>query len=430
MEEPSPQINTNMDRWMYYMKDCTSPRIFIEWGFYSLIASCLQRRVWTGTMRKPLFPNIFTVLTGSPGIGKGLVIKEIAKLLRHHKVNPLKTDNNTIFDMGKFKQNLKSPSKADTLLIPVGPESTTFENLVHVMAQSSRIHWNKGEDGKPKDVYNHCSLTICLEELSSLFRKHSDDLVNFLLVTYDCGDYIRDTIGRGEDRVESCCFNMLAGTTPSFIKRIFGDELITDGFSSRTFFIHALSNRFSRLRPPEFNELQIEHYNILLEHIKLLGNLYGECKFTPEAIEYLEYWWCNEHPRKRANNSPKLIPYYARKSIHVQKLAMILHFADSTEMVVGLDKCQMALSVLEYAEKQMHFAITMDNKNPLHAITKEIYTFLSDNGGATKKDLLLIFGGELPNGESSLLECLKYLMTVGKVAVSGMSYIAVKEKEG
>lgn len=427
------KLLTNQDRWAYYMKDCQSPQIFLDWGYYSLIASALQRKVWTGDIRKPLFPNLYVILCGAPGIGKGLVISEIAKILRYHKLGaPTESGTNTI-DMGNFREQTKRKGKQIDLtkeqyLIPIGPDATTYQRLVEIMAKSCRVLYKAKPGETAKDIYRHSSLTICLEELSSMFRKHMEDLVNFLLVAYDCGDYRYESISRDEDQINSCCLNMLGGTTPTFIKRVFGDELLTDGFSSRTVFAHALSNRFMRLRPPIFEQHQIDEYERLLVHVKDLANLYGPVKFTDEAEKFLEYWWCNEHPVKRANNSPKLIAYYARKNIHVQKLAMILNFSDSLNMEVGIEHCKKALAILEATEKQMHFAVTLDNKNPLNGVAHEIYNFLLKEGPKLRKELLLVFYGELPKGEDDLKACISFLMQAGKIVVDGMMLKANVDK--
>jgi len=410
---------TNLERWRYYCETILSPASYIDWCFHYLILASLQRRVWRGQIGgNPLFANPYIILTGEPGVGKGIILKEVSKVLRFHK---LEAKNEYTADTTPAQSNaLGQGRKEQALLFPVGADASTYEALVREISRAIRPFWRE-VDGK-KRAYLHSSLCFCLEEISSLFRKHSEDLVRFLLVTYDCGDYRYETISRGTDYIKNCCLALLGGTTPKFLRRVFSDELLNEGFASRCIFVFELCNRFDRLRPPEFNEDQVKEHKIILDHIKKLSTLYGEVKFTPEASEYLEHW--NKTDKyKRPNTSPKLNYYYARKPVTMQKLAIGIHFADSVTMEVNLDECIEARKLLDNTEKRMHFALTNENKNPLAEVTDSIYDFIAKNGGQTKKDLLVLFWSELPNGTDSLDDALSYLNMVNKVKLKDKQYI-------
>lgn len=399
------------------MKDCVSPNSYIDWSFYSIIAAALERRVWSGSEINPLFPNLYVVLVGPPGVGKGRVLGPVKQILKHHKVGKKdeiysdQTEVKNVIDVLKTEL----PTK-----IQVGADSTTYEALVRAMSLCIRAKHYPSR----KLPYSHSSLAFCLEEISSLFRKHTEDLVNFLLVSYDCGDYHYSTISRGSNRIKSCCLNILAGTTPGFIKTIFGDELLTDGFASRTIFVSENESRFRSIKPSEFCPEQITAYNKILDHIKLLVDLYGEVKFTNEASKYLHDWWQTE-PKTRINKSTKLYPYYARKDITLKKMAMVLHFCDSTSMEVTLGDIEKALRVLDGVEKTMHTAVTLDNKNPLAKVTGDILRDLIDNGPKQKVDLIADYNGELVEGIKSLDVVLDYLNRIGKIKLSGGKVTAI-----
>lgn len=417
----------NLGRWRFYCRDLISPNDFIDYAFYYMISSALQRRVWTGSYRKPLFPNLYMILIGEPGVGKGLVITEVTKVLRHHKFKKEDQVENIYTEYekdGSIKQQKEPP-----LLIPMGADATTYEALVKNMSRCTRSYWYES-DGKKKP-YIHASLCFCLEEISSLLRKHTEDLVNFLIKAYDCEDYRYETISRGLDLIQSTCLNFLGGTTPSFMRRIFGDELIGDGFASRTIFVYGAANRSIRLRPAEFSDEQVKEREKILAHILNLTKLHGEVAFSQEADAYLESWWYDFVSGKipKTNPSSKLAPYYARKNITVQKLAMAIHFADSLDMTVGIESCKLAVEMLAHIEKKMHYAVTLENKNPLAKISNEIFKYLCKNGPHTKKDLLIEFYGELPLGEASLKEVIDYLTTVGRVKLLAGQYTAILKQE-
>lgn len=419
---------TNMERWNLYMSEITSPDSFIKWGYFSMIASCLQRRVWRGSEHNPLFCPLYVILTGPSAVGKGRVIGEVTKMLRHHKLKD--SDSKDLFfdneSHGNSKETNSHKEKELPLLIPVGADSSTYQALVLALSKCVRVIWHKSGE-TTKRPYLHSSLTLSLEELSSLFRKHTEDLVNFLLCAFDCKDYRYESVGRGTDYIRSCCLNILAGTTPTFIKTIFNDSLLTDGFASRTHFIMEEYPRFYRLAPPDYTTEQLAARNFILAHIKQLASLYGEVKFTKEANDFLEDWWKGEAQTNKPNNSNKLISYYGRKNISVQKLAMIIHFSDSTSFEVGIKDCQEAILELEKIEKKMHMAVSFDNKNPIAKVTDDILEFLRNNGATSKQELLIEFWGALPEGGKSLDGVIQYLLISKKICVEGGNKYNIKK---
>lgn len=403
------------------MIDITSPDSFIDFGFYSLIAASLQRKVWRGDIRNPLFPNLYVGMVAPASCGKGRVITEVEKLLRSLKLkDSLEKDimhNESTEDEGELpKETKRSRLKESPLLIPIGADAITYEKLMLTMSKSTRAHWYQNGDTK-KSLYFHSSIFICLDEMSSMFRKHTEDLVNFFLKTYDCKDYRYETISRGTDFIRNCCLNLLFGTTPEFMKTIFDQELVAQGFSSRVCFISEQFPRSYRLAPPVYSDKQLQNHADITNHIKTLASLFGEVKFTDEASEFLEYWWRTDAQDKRANNSPKLIPYYGRKNILIQKMSMVIHFMESTTMEVNLEECKKALEVLEKAEVKMHHAVMLDNRNPLMKVTEDIIVFLKQNGPTNKSELLIEFHSALPEGLKSFDEIVKYLHATNKIKI-------------
>src|SRR6266404_1639703 len=220
---------TNFDLWRNYTDGLISPDSYINWGYWYLISAALQRRVWIGPSHSPLFANQFTILVGEPGVGKGLVIKQVANILQHHKIkNP--REINVVKDEIVDKEFAKAVAESEydkaygqlnttkqkekgeiekPLLFPVAADATTFEALVHSLANSIRRinyeHFDEKSQRKIMSPYAHSSLCFCLEEMSSLFRKKAEAVVNLCIKAYDCGDYIYDTKTSGKDRVKNCC---------------------------------------------------------------------------------------------------------------------------------------------------------------------------------------------------------------------------------
>ncbi len=415
---------TNFDKWQYFMKDCTAPQSYISFGFYYLIAAALQRRVWTGDLtHKPLFPNIYVIMVGKPGLGKDLVIEPVENILREHKIDNVvvaEREREQIKELatekdakGKYK-DLKAEdllegkhgedlarkiekARERPLVIPLAANATTYEALVDAMAKSTRrirrLEWSEKEQKNIVIPYSHCSLGFCLGEISSLFRAKTQNVVNFLLEAYNCKDnYDYNTIGRGECSIRKLCLNFLGGTTPGFMESVFDDAILNEGFSSRTWFLFEAENRFNRMFIDHLSPEQVACRSALVEHTRLLTKVCGPLFYTTEAKAWLKNWWEIEvgERKTKENTSPKLESYYSRKQIHIQKMAMILHFSelsilepkdDSQDMCwsnqIEVTTCEKALAILNSIEAKMHLALTFGGQNPLYKTGQKVQRFLA-----------------------------------------------------
>lgn len=429
---------TNYEKWLKYTEGLSSPQNYIDWGWRFIIASALQRRCWYGSDHMPVYPNMYIVLVGKAGVGKGIVITPATELLKHHKKKDFSTVKESSTDQEKFvisqteKANLDSANEAEMkvkgggekvepVLFPYAPDATTFEALVEGMSKSGRrINYDyfdvKGD--KQLGIYFHCSMYFSLPELASLLRKRTEDTVNYLLGVYDCPlNYEYKTKTRGEARVRRGCLNLIAGTTPSFMETVFDDQLIDQGFSSRTFFIFAPKNRKNVAFPEPLTKEQTEHKDELLNHIKNLAKLYGRVTVEPETVEWIQNWWNETENNKhlRSNISPKLEAYYARKQIHMIKVAMVEHFSESLSMTMSLETVKRACAILEKEEKNMHMALTFEGSNPLGKLTDRIGEYLKTKKLDSFVGLTIEFWKDLPDGAKSMTEILAHLITRGEV---------------
>ena len=433
---------SNYEKWRLYTDGLISPDNFIDFGWYFLISAALQRRVWTGPDHQRLYPNIYVIPVAEPGIGKGLVIKQVAELLKFHKLPDPKNNGHikTLTEVDRAameavaeadykqaqgvnddydkKKSKKNKSYEKPLLFPVAADATTYEALVKAVSQSiRRINFyspNPVSGNQELGVYTHSSISFCLEEISSLIRRRTEDVIHFLIQAYDCGDYIYDTKTQGKDRIKKCCVSFFGGTTPGFLQSTFDDRLLTEGFSSRTFFIFASSNRKSTLWIPDLTKEQKAAYVDIQLHLERLSHLYGRVNVNQEALIELEKWW-SESQGKKVNTSPKLLPYYSRKNIHFQKLAIAMHFGESTEMEIPLSTYQRAIGVLEKEEKNMHLSLGIDRSNPLAVPAEKIRKSLEANGKKSRKEILIDHWTELPNGADSLDDILSFMEAIGQL---------------
>jgi hypothetical protein len=389
------------------MQDFCSPQNFIDWSLISLIGMALQRKVYLGSDKKRLHANMFIIPCGPPGVGKGMVLGEVSNIIYHQELKKM-PDLHKNDEEDKSQLNGKSIDTIHNLLIPMAPNSTTFESLTQTLAKATR--GTRYIENKVTRVEIQASIAFLLEELGSLFRKNTDDIHTLLCETYDCKEFYEyRTKNQGTDSIRKPCVNLLAGTTPDFLRRVFSSSLLTEGFASRTVFVVAMSNRFRKYETPTFCKEQIEEHGLLVKHIKELTKLQGLVTFTPEALEYNKFWFEKEYMQKLPNTSPKLIPYYARINITHAKVAMAMHFMENLSMTVSLETCQKALRFLQETEKKMHLALNLENKNPLSEATDAVLKYIYVNRCVARRELLTLFWDMMPKPYEDLDNILKFL---------------------
>jgi hypothetical protein len=242
--------------------------------------------------------------------------------------------------------------------------------------------------------------------------------MKYLLGLYDCPlDYEYKTKNNGEARVRRGCLNILAGTTPTFMESVFTSGLLDQGFSSRAFFIYAARNRKNIAFPEALTKEQQQYKLDLLDHIKKLATLYGEVKIDSETRAWIQNWWDNaeNHRSERPNTSPKLDPYYARKNIHMIKVAMANHFSESTEMTLSIDELKQAVADLDKEEKTMHLALSYDSENPIGKLTEKVLEYVTTKRSVNMADLLTQFWRQCPEQRHSMEQALEYLVSTSSI---------------
>ena len=427
---------TNFEKWKAYTADLPSPDNYIQWGWLFMISAALQRRVWMPPSHSKLYLPMYPILIGKAGIGKGGVICRVQDILSQFKLEDFHRNgavdtlnlsqderlawknirDNQLQEAQKSHEETSKKQMLDKVpLLPSAGDSITYERLVQKLAQSYRfvpclIH-DKKENKSRMGIYGHCSMYICLEDVASMFKKHSENLMIFLTQAYDCKEEYLYEIKTGKpDRVQKMCVNLFGGAVPEFMQSIFEDRLVNSGFSSRVFFIFALKNRYPQFFRPEMPAECEQYRSEIAQHILKLIHLYGQIVIQPETIKFLEEWitYDDKHPEKRASQSPNLQTYYSRKNIHIMKVAAALHFGESVSLEIPHKTFLKAIDLLHEEEKTMSLALMVGDKNPLAKPSKKVVEFLRNNGPKVFKKLLAEFWNEGLR-EKELEEVLNFL---------------------
>lgn len=448
-----------LDKWNFYLKDVESPQNFIDAGWYFMISSALQRRVWLGGDERPIFPNQYIIFVSPPAIGKGVVTTPVSQFLRHWKLRkgriyrpppaeiakveePKKaivgTDGveEVVYGSSLVKpqttdapadayQNFSKPGdrvKREPLAFPMAPDSSNFADLLYIHARAIR-YLNVKNTGiierlSKKGLYMHCSLNLVLDEISSYFSKDLEGVIRYFLTVYDCKDYEKSTKTLGEDFVMSSCLNILGGTQPDTMAEFFANQIIKSGFTSRALFIYGSKKRFEKFDPGRHSPEQEAAKQEILDHLFNLAEIFGPMTYSAEAYEFCTDYFERVQPALAEKFSSKLEHYFGRRKLHIQKLAIAIHFSHPHNLnvrIIQKHTVEQAIAVIEHFEKDMNLALQIKGENPEDALAKKIQRYLEKAGGrgATFIELWAEF---LPDADRELLEkTIEFLASQGKI---------------
>jgi hypothetical protein len=377
---------TNFDRWRLWNKNSFSPDMFIEWGFYSLIGAALQRRIWYDNDEYPLYPNLYTCFVGPAGVGKGLQMTQVRRFL-----DACVTDG---LSESQIALNDSAGKSMDNQMFPLAADSTTFESFLVETKASHRI-FTAGEN-----KYHHASLFFILDELVSIFKKNSEDIINYLLTAWTCSPYTRKTKNNGHFHLTAPCVNILAGTTPDSLLSISRKEIIGTGFSSRWIMVYGFKNRIDDIKMPRPDDEQQKAKVELLAWLRKLAKVFGVCKVSKEGEDLLRAYF-RDKEKFIVNRNPRLAEYYARKLQNVQKIIMIMHYSEEGfGAEVPAATVARAIDAFNRVEVDMHLALQGGGRNELSPIGIKITHYIKTRpDGVPFKEIWIHFGDDARGDE-------------------------------
>lgn len=309
---------------MEYTEALPSPKVFKRWAAISAVAGALERKTWVRIRKQPLYPHLYTVLTGPPGVGKSEVTSLVERLWRNLGSG---------LDGGHYvaSTSLTSASLKDDL-------RDAERRIVRIGETPSHITFN--------------TLLVCANELTSFINAYDNAFIGTLTDIYDSKPFSeRRRYGKDTTfKIEHPQINILAGTTPSYLSDLLPEGAWDQGFTSRTLFIYSGEPSKTRL----FSDME-DHNNdvekMLLDDLKKIGKLYGKFTWDKEASDAITEWDWQDGPPKPTH--PKLQHYNSRRTVHLAKLCMVSSAARNDELSITLEDFELARDWLMDAESRM-----------------------------------------------------------------------------
>jgi len=271
----------------HFTEHSNSPEIFRRWSAISAIAGALERKVWIVTLGSRLYPNLYVVLIAPPGVGKSVALAYTEQMWRElpdHHVAPTSLTKAALID------SLKDATRR--VIIPGG--------------------------NPPYMEFN--SLLVPISELGVFLPAYDNDFMNTLTAVYDGYQYAERR--RSKDlniTIEQPQLNLLAATTPSYLKAFLPEGAWDQGFLSRTLLVYTGERKVHTLFdiPASSNSLRGD----LIHDLRVIGETYGQMGFSDEAKRKITEWHLAGGPP--IPDHPRLQHYLTRRTAHVLKLCMV-----------------------------------------------------------------------------------------------------------
>jgi Protein of unknown function (DUF3987) len=314
------KLNSWIEAFLEYTEILPSPPLFRRWTAIAYIAAAMERKVWVRTMGSDLYPNLYTLLVGPSGIGKGKALTAGERILR--AVPDLK----------------------------IGPSDMTAAALIDALNEAVRRVVNLGDP--PFVEFN--SLTIISREFGVMIPAWENAFMNNLTDIYD--GLPVDQKRRGRElhiEIPHPQINLLGACTPSYLNEVIPIGAWDQGFISRTIMVYS----GDRMVPDPFAEedeawsFRSELYNELLHDLKSVAAVYGQMSFTSGAAEAIRAWIKAGQPPEPTHH--KLRHYNVRRLAHLLKLCIVASISHSDHRVIEIEHYSEALNWLLEAEAVM-----------------------------------------------------------------------------
>jgi hypothetical protein len=286
--------------------------LFRKWSAISTIAAVLEQKVWIRTSR-PLYPNLYTLILGHPGVGKTRTIREARSY---------------VIDLPDFH---------------LAPVSLTFASLVDSLVLAKRMLVRLPD---PPMEYN--SMFIAADELGAFVSKYDDEMIAGLSAFYDPDPYSQTRRTRDlKLSIKSPQLNMLCGSTPSNLMKFMPEGAWDQGFTSRLIMIFS----DERIVGDDFAPKATNHSSSLEHDIRIINSLTGEFTVTNDYRNAVNDWRAmGEIP---VPNHPKLLHYVTRRRAHLYKLSMVASIDRDSSLVLTKEDFNTAMGWLLEAESFM-----------------------------------------------------------------------------
>lgn len=306
------------DLYRHISGDSEVPAIFHFWACTALISAVIQDRIWVEKIKgEKLYPNLYIILVGPSGLGKGMAISQANRLVDA------------------------------SVRIPKYRGKITFARLIDRMGKPI-----VNENGIPSIADPR--LWLVMDELKNDVGSGIlvEDFIGFMTECYTASNYTLNTGTRTHGDVDLVrpVLNWFAGTTESWLYKVLTPDMVDTGFPARICFIFGdyAGKLKPRIRYPDDRDFIWEH---LVARLYNIACQQGKCLMTQTAEAAIDKWYVS----RKMPEDAALIPGWRREHDMLLKFAVINTLADGGPLVIRhmhvARSIAMVASMRKYGEK-------------------------------------------------------------------------------
>lgn len=357
-------ISRNFPDWLQAYMDYTyhseGTDSFHFWTGVATIAGALRRKVYIDFRRWQLAPNFYIIFVGpAAAVNKSTTMNMGMDLLRGVEG------------------------------IYFGPKIITWQRLIQRLAKAQdKIDLPDGTS------FTTSCLTVAASEFGSFLDPQNREQVDALTDLWG-GDnrrseFDKETKTQGSDKAANPWLNIIACTTPTWLRKNFPDAAVGTGLASRCIWIYGDAKRKLVSYPQRLvtSEEDKKKEMQLIMDLKQMALMVGPMDLTEEAFEYGDtlYTKYNKEIPTQLNNE-RFGGYIGRKQAHLHKLAMVLSAARTNSMTITqpiLETADALLTALE-ADMPKVFASIGQSENVQQVV--ELIQIVRAGGEVSRKTL-------------------------------------------
>lgn len=384
-------------KYLEYTDNTEAPEAFHLWTAVSTIAGALRRNVYIDMNSFEWVPNFMILFVAKAGIAtKSTSLRHGERLLR--TLQPK---------------------------IKIGSTSGSWQAIAQEIAAAQQQCWG-GFKVSPMSYF--------ISELGTFLDPSNQEMVDFLVDSWDAQktSFKRTTMAKGSYEIQCPCVNIIAATTPAWLKEKLTNTMLGGGFMSRLVIVHAEKKR-KLIAYPGREKHSEEHLALeakLAEDLKHISGIEGEMKLTKEAFAWGERWYHDHFALKRQLTGERFDGWYARKQTHLHKLAMILAISEGDRLWVDKHHLEQANAMLFSIEQGLAEVVENVSGKQFQIMHKrEILSTVAGEGEVDREQLyrkvhMMMSGPDFDKAMADLVKAQQLNLNVRK----NVTWVSVKER--
>ena len=401
--------------YLSYTNQTECPTFFHRWCAVTSLSAYLGRQIHFNHGHFTLYPNLYTMLIGSPGTKKSSAIKIGAKLLKQagYATFAAKKTRQEKFLLDLAEQ---SEQKAGTFTGEGDIDNILDQNL-----------W--GDSIEDADSYIHkppAECFIAADEFNNFIGLGNIDFVSILGELWDYeGVYDYKLKNSKSVYIPNPTLSILGGNTPTGFAQAFPTESIGQGFFSRLLLIYGEPSGVKYTFPPAPN-MEIQARLIALLH-KIKAEVNGELKMSAPAMDLLD----EIYKQWPGIDDIRFEHYANRRLTHLLKLSLVIT-ASRVGTTIEIEDVIHANTLLTFTEQLMPKALGEFGKAKHSEVTHKVMVAMDTTSVPLPlPEVWKLVHTDLDN-RNQLVEILGNLQVAEKIQVVNGGYLPIKKvrKEG